>query len=63
MRKNKQLIIALAKSKGIINLYNYDYKMKCIKWYQKIKIFFCSWYQVLKNIRFIIKAIKKYKVV
>ena len=33
-----------------------SYRMKSIKWYQRIKIFFACWYITLKNIKRIING-------
>ena len=41
------------------NLFNDKYKMKCLKWYQRIKIFFNSWIMALKVLPLVWQYIKK----
>ena len=45
----------------MINLFEQPkdaYKMKSLKWYQRIKIFFSSWYDALKYLPQVIRYIR-----
>ena len=41
------------------NLFKDNYRMKCLKWYQRVRIFFDSWYATFQSLPIILKYIKQ----